>query len=122
MKVRLAVLIAVTVGAIGAVTGDAAEKRLRIDVRPRFAMAPGSFRVRAIVAPAENNRALEVVADGDHYYRSSTIELDGANAATVTEMFMRNLPRGTYQMRVTLTDADGRQTSDSLQVGVGVAF
>jgi hypothetical protein len=122
MKNRLAVLIAVTVGTMGAVTGDASEQRLRIDVAPRFTMAPGAFRVRAIVSPEARNRTLEVVADGDNYYRSSTIPLDGANAATITEMLLQNLPKGAYQVTVTLTDADGRQTRDSRQVGVGVGF
>ena len=119
MQLRLAVLVALTLGTIGAATGSAAEKRLRIDVAPRFSSAPGAFRVRAIVAPEQKNRSLEVVADSSNYYRSSTIALDGANAAAVTEMFLQNLPSGSYQVTVTLTDADGIRTSDSRQVGVG---
>ena len=119
MQLRLAVLVALTLGTLGSATGGAAENRLRIDVVPRFSSAPGAFRVRAIVAPAEENRSLEVVADSSNYYRSSTIAMDGANAAAVTEMFLRNLPSGTYQVTVTLTDADGNRTSDSRQVGVG---
>ena len=119
MKLRLAVLVALTLGTLGAARSGAADNRLRIDVSPRFSNAPGAFRVRAIVAPEEENRSLEVVADSSNFYRSSTIPLDGAQAATVTELFLRNLPSGTYQVTVTLTDADGRRTSDSRQVGVG---
>jgi hypothetical protein len=119
MQLRVAVLVALTLGTLGASTGGAAEKRLRIDVMPRFSSAPGAFRVRAIVAPEQKNRSLEVVADSPNYYRSSTIALDGANAAAVTEMFLHNLPAGSYQVTVTLTDADGQRTSDSREVGVG---
>ena len=119
MTIRLAALVALTVGTIGAATGGATEKRLRIDVTPRFSMAPGAFRVRAVVTPEPKNRSLEVVADSSNYYRSSTIALNGANAAAITELFLENLPGGTYQVTVTLTDADGLRTSDSRQVGVG---
>ena len=119
MQLRVAVLVALTLGTLGATTGGAAEKRLRIDVMPRFSSAPGAFRVRAIVSPEQKNRSLEVVADSPNYYRSSTIALDGANAAAVTEMFLHNLPAGSYQVTVTLTDADGNRTSDSREVGVG---
>ena len=122
MQLRLAVLVALTLGTLGVATGGAAEKRLRIDVVPRFSNAPGSFRVRAIVAPEDKNRTLEVVADSPNYYRSSTIVLDGANAATVTEMFLLNMPKGAYHVTVTLTDAEGNRTSDSRQVGVGGAY
>lgn len=122
MQLRLAVLVALTLGTLGVATGGAAEKRLRIDIVPRFSSIPGAFRVRAIVAPEDRNRTLEVVADSANYYRSSTIVLDGANAAKVTEMFLLNLPKGTYQVTVTLTDAEGNRTSDSRQVGVGGAI
>lgn len=119
MQLRLAVLVALTLGTLGSATGGATENRLRIDVVPRLSSAPGAFRVRAIVTREENNRSLEVVADSGDYYRSSTIQLDGAHAATVTEMFLRNLPSGSYQVTVTLIDADGHRTSDSRHVGVG---
>ena len=119
MKIRLAVLSAVLVGTFGVDTGGAADKPLRIDVMPRFSPAPGAFRVRATVVPEAKNRTLEIVADSSGYYRSSTIALDGANAAAITEMFLRNLPSGTYLVTVTLTDSDSRRTSDSRQVVVG---
>ena len=122
MTIRLAALVALTVGTIGTATGGATEKRLRIDVMPRFSMAPGTFRVRAIVTPEQKNRSLEVVADSSNYYRSSTISLDGANAAAITELLLQNLPSGTYQVTATLTDADGRRTSDSRQIGVGGGY
>ena len=85
---------------LGSTTGGAAEERLRIDVYPRFTAAPAAVRVRATVAPDEKNRSLEVVADGGNYYRSSLIHLDGADAATVTEMMLKNLPAGRYAVTV----------------------
>lgn len=119
MNIRLVVLAAVTTGTLAVAPGRAADKPLRIDVMPRFSTAPGAFRVRATVVPEAKNRTLEIVADSSNYYRSSTIALDGANAAAITEMFLRGLPSGTYLVIVTLTDSEGRRTSDNRQVMVG---
>ena len=107
--------------ALGATTGDAAEDRLQIDVYPRITAAPAAVRVRAMVTPDKKNRSLEVVADGGNYYRSSLIHLDGADAATVTEMMLRNLPAGRYAVTVLLTDTDGsaaRRSSEVVVTGI----
>ena len=71
-----------------------------------------------MVAPDEKNRSLVVVADGGNYYRSSLIHLDGADAATVNEMMLKNMPAGRYAVTVVLTDTDGRETSKSSEVVV----
>ena len=118
MRSRSIMLAFAATAALSATAGDAAEDRLRIDVYPRFTAAPAAVRVRATVARDEKNRSLEVVADGGSYYRSSLIHLDGADAATVTEMMLKNLPAGTYAVTVLLTDSDGHAARRSSEVVV----
>jgi hypothetical protein len=103
---------------LAAVSGDAADTRLRIDVSPRISSAPAVVRIRAVVAPNETNRALHIVADSGSFYRSSMVPLDGANAALVTEMTLKNLPGGQYDVTVVLVDANGHRTSDRRDVVV----
>jgi hypothetical protein len=110
MRLRSAVLGVVTVALLGVGVQLTAEDRLRIEVSPRFSAAPGAVKVRATVARDDDNRALLVVADGSNYYRSSSVHLDGAKAAAITELTLKNLPAGRYEVRVVLTDAAGRET------------
>jgi hypothetical protein len=116
MRSRRIALTFVTLAVLGSTTGGAAEERLRIDVYPRFTGAPAAVRVRATVARDDKNRALVIVADSGNYYRSSLIHLDGADAATVNEMMLKNMPAGRYAVTVVLTDTDGRETSKSSEV------
>ena len=103
---------------LGVAAGDAAESRLRIEVSPRVSSAPAVVRIRAIVTPDAANRALEIVVDSGDYYRSSIVYLDGANAATVTETTLKNVPGGDYEVSVALVEAGGRRTVDKRELTV----
>lgn len=83
-----------------------------------MSVAPAVVRIRAIVTPDAANRALQIVAESGAYYRSSMVPLDGANAAAITEMTLKNLPGGDYDVTVVLVDADGRRTFDRRQITV----
>jgi hypothetical protein len=100
----MAVLMVTAVAA----TGLAREERLRVQVYPSFAQAPALVRIQAMVAPAAENRALEIVADSGNYYRSSTIELSGAASARAYTVEFRSVPEGVYQVQVVLRDSDSR--------------
>jgi hypothetical protein len=59
-------------------------ERLRLEVTPAQSMAPATVRIRARVEPSAANRLLAIVADGEDFYRSSEIQLEGDQApATV---------------------------------------
>ena len=118
MKVSSIVLCVATMIVLGVASGDATESRLRIEVTPRVSAAPAVVRVRAIVTPDAENRALQIVADSGAFYRSSMVPLDGANAAAITETTLKNLPGGEYEVMVILVGADGRRTVDKRQVMV----
>ena len=110
MPFRNTVLIVAAVATLGAVPGRASDTRLRIEVSPRISAAPGFLRVRAMVVPNGDNRALEIVADSSDYYRSSHVTLDGAKAPAVTDTMLKNLPGGEYEVSVALVDSQGLHT------------
>jgi hypothetical protein len=118
MKASSIVLCVATMIVLGVASGDATESRLRIEVTPRISAAPAVVRVRAIVTPDAENRALQIVADSGAFYRSSMVPLDGANAAAITETTLKNLPGGEYEVMVILISADGRRTVDKREVMV----
>jgi len=73
-------------------------------------MAPASIRVRAIIEHDSDNRALEIVADGADFYRRTVIDLDGAQAARINELQLRDIPGGAYEVTATLYDSRGGRT------------
>ena len=55
--------------------------------------------ITVAVEPGASNRALVVEADGDDYFRSSMIELDGEREKRLHTVEFRNLPAGEYKLR-----------------------
>jgi hypothetical protein len=112
MRVRNVVLFIAATALLGAAPGSATDTRLRIDVTPRISIAPAEVRIRAIVTPNAENRALQIVADSGDFYRSSYVPLAGADSASVTQAHFKNLPGGEYEVSVVLIDAQGKKTVD----------
>ena len=90
-----------------------ASGRLAIAVSPRQSFAPASVVVRVHITPDVANRALEVVAESDGYYRSSRIQLDGDGAPATSSLEFRSLPGGDYDVRAILIDSTGRQRASA---------
>ena len=105
MKKRLA-LIVVAAAAVMAEPASAGA-RLTLQVTPAVAIAPAWVRIRALVEHNPDNRAIEIVADGDNFYRRSVVELDGESAPKVNELVIKDAPRGAYEITVTLYDWHG---------------
>jgi hypothetical protein len=80
---------------VGASTLDGREP-IRMRVSPMVAMAPGFLTVRVNIEAAAENRTLQVVAESPDFYRSSQIQLNGAQAAPIAVFEFRNLPSGFY--------------------------
>ena len=92
-----------------------AGERLALRVSPAVSFAPANLVVRATIEADSANRAVEVVAESSEFYRSSEIELDGANAPRTNMFEFRSLPSGTYEVRVTLRAGDGHQLANVRQ-------
>jgi len=63
--------------------------------------------VQAIVEQAPENRALEVVAQSEDFYRSSMIELDGERAPRLNSVVLARMPSGLYEVTVHVLNAKG---------------
>ena len=82
---------------------------LTMAVSPAQSFAPTTLTIRIHVEPDAGNRAFEVVAASAEYYRSSRIQLDGAEAPRMISLEMRNIPGGDYDVRGALIDGAGRE-------------
>jgi len=88
-----------------------ANEPLTMAVSPVHSFAPTNLIIRVHVEPDAANRALEVVAESGEYYRSSLIQLDGAEAPRTISLEIRNLQRGNYDVRGALINSAGRERS-----------
>ena len=71
--------------------------------------------VQAIVERDAGNRAIEVVAESDDVYRSSTTELDGDQAPRLTSVSFRRVPAGLYDVTVRVLDVNGRSVASDMK-------
>src|SRR5258707_1151683 len=62
------------------------EGPLRVAVTPIHSFAPATVTIRARIEPSADNRTLAIVADGDDFYRSSEIPLDGDRAPKIVDL------------------------------------
>jgi hypothetical protein len=81
---------------------------LTMAITPLQSFAPTTLTIRLHIEPDVDNRALEVITESGDYYRSSRIQLDGADAPKTTSLEIRNLPAGTYEVRSALINSAGR--------------
>ena len=85
-----------------------AKDSLSIRVSPAVAFAPANLIIQTRIDPDAYNRALEVVAESQEFYRSSTIQLEGDRAPKTTRFEFQSLPPGEYEVRASVIGADGQ--------------
>jgi hypothetical protein len=83
-----------------------AKKPLAIRVSPTVSF-PTHLVVRIRIEPDAFNRAVEMFADSDQFYRSSLVQLDGEQAPRASIFQFRSLPTGEYEVKALLMGADG---------------
>jgi hypothetical protein len=86
-----------------------AKEPLSMRAYPAMSFAPANLIIRTRVEPDVDNRAMEVVAESDGFYRSSAIQLEGDRAPKTTVFEFRSLPAGDYDVRAVVIGADGEQ-------------
>ena len=98
--------------------------QLKMAVSPAHSFAPAVLRVRVSIEPSAANRSLEVIADGDQFYRSSEIQLEGDHSPATFNLEMRDVPEGDYRVVGILKDGAGHERSlvyqDVKVLGFGV--
>src|ERR1043165_106379 len=85
-----------------------AGERITLKVSPAVAFAPANLVVRATILADPDNRAVQIVAESDVFYRSSEVQREGDKAARTNTFEFRSLPPGTYRVSATLIGTDGR--------------
>lgn len=68
----------------------------------------GELHATVRVDPKDENRTLRMTLDGPLYYASTDVQLDGAAAAKIHDMWWRFLPPGDYTITATVECASGR--------------
>ena len=102
-------LRACVLGLAMATTVGAAKESVSIRVTPAVSFAPANLVIQTRIDPDDGNRAMEVIADSEAFYRSSTIPLEGNRAPKTTRFEFRSLPPGEYDVTAALIGADGRR-------------
>ena len=82
---------------------------LQMKVSPAVQRAPAMLTVRVMVERSGENRVLQVVAESDTFYRSSEVEIDGANSSPLRVFQFRGLPTGRYEVTGVLLGTQGRR-------------
>jgi len=82
---------------------------LQMHVSPAIQRAPALLTVRVTVESSPDNRLLQVVAESPTFYRSSEVEIDGANSSPLKVFQFRGLPTGRYEVTGMLVGTQGRR-------------
>lgn len=104
---RVALLLSASL-ALTTVSASGTEQ-LRIAVSPAQSFAPSNLNIRARIVPNAENRAIEVIAESDDFYRSSQISLEGEQAPATIMFEFRAVPGGDYLVHGVLTDGAGHR-------------
>ena len=94
---------------LAAALPSSAGEPLAMRVSPKIALEPALLTVQTTVEANSDNRALEIVAESADFYRSSSIQLDGANAPRLNVFEFKNLPNGTYEVTSVLVGSSGQR-------------
>jgi hypothetical protein len=104
----VAVCLAVPLG-VGA--EDPAHEKITVKIRPVVLFAGGQVRTTVRTPRDPRNRELRVIVEGEDYYASSDVQLDGVDAATTHQFTWKELPGGPYRVDAILLRADGEKTT-----------
>lgn len=89
-----------------------ADEAITITVRPAVATVNGNAQLKVIVSRNEKNRALTWEVDGPNYYRSSSMDLQGAASPRSYVFIVRELPAGEFEVRASVRRADDSVAMD----------
>jgi len=84
-----------------------ATTRVSLRVAPSISLAPAVLKIEARVEPNDENRLLSVEVDSSSYWRSSEFLLNGRDAQRVSQLVVKGLPSGVYEVRAVLVGTTG---------------
>jgi hypothetical protein len=95
--------------AVTAAAGD--RERITVRLLPTTIVEHQDMKAMVLVEAEAGNRRLVVALDGPAFYSSTQRTLNGTAGPRAHEFFFRALPAGTYHLRISVEDAQGRKTS-----------
>jgi hypothetical protein len=93
---------------------DENEPDVELRLNARFVPAPGFVRSAVRVKPHADNRLLRVAVESGNYFRSSTIDLDGAHAARTHFLTWSALPGGVSNLVATVYGVEGERSQQTI--------
>lgn len=67
--------------------------------------APATLRITVKVEPQADNRMVRIIIDdGENYFRSTDLPLNGDKAVKTQQLFFPHIPPGDYDITATLYD------------------
>jgi len=99
-------LMVLTIAALMTQAVTSGEEPVALWVTPKVAPCHGNARLTILVARDAKNRQLKWEVDGPGYFRSSSIDLDGAGAPRSHSFLVRDLPAGEYEVRAIVVRSD----------------
>jgi len=103
------VFLGILVTAAALPAGARERERLALLVTPAVSFAPANLVVRAVIDADAANRAIQITAESEDFYRSSEMSLDGDRAPRTSQFEFRSLPPGIYEVTAVLVDSTGGQ-------------
>lgn len=110
--------IAVVAGVLAGSMQMIADEAISITVRPAVMSYRGSTQLKVLVSRNERNRLLVWEVDGPNFYRSSSIELDGAASPRSYFFMVKDLPGGEFDVRATVKRNDSSTVTDRRTIRV----
>ena len=83
-----------------------ADEIVAIHLRGHYFPEPATVRITVAVEPDAANRELRVEADGERYFRASTMTLAGDGDKRLHTIEFKNLPAGSYMLRAEVLSRD----------------
>ncbi len=90
---------------------DPEPEKVTVKIRPVVLFAGRDVKATVRAPRDARNRALRITVEGEDYYASSDVQLDGIDAATTHQFTWRELPGGAYRVDAILLRADGERTT-----------
>jgi hypothetical protein len=110
-RIATRLVMGALVFAVGITAEVLAEQRGKLEMRlsGSVAMAPAVLRSTVFVEQHPDNRMLRVSIDGENYFGSSDIPLEGADSKRSHFLEWKGLPAGEYQVSTELFGTSGER-------------